>query len=102
MREKRYTRKAAEHTIHYKKAATCFNEALPLGNGRIGAVVYGGTFEDKISLNEDTLWGGYPKQMRKEDYPAIYQKASRLFEEGETAEAQRTLEDEFGDYLVQM
>lgn len=102
MREKRYTRKAAEHTIHYKKAATCFNEALPLGNGRIGAVVYGGTFEDKISLNEDTLWGGYPKQMRKEDYPAIYQKASRLFEEGETAEAQRTLEEGFGDYLVQM
>jgi len=41
-------------------------EALPLGNGRIGAFVYGGPISDKISLNEETLWAGYPKRC---EYP---------------------------------
>ena len=95
-------RRSSEHTLYYNREATCFNEALPLGNGRIGAMVYGGIVEEKISLNEDTLWSGYPKQQNVEDYPAIYQKARRLFESGKIAEAQGCLESGFGDYLVQM
>ena len=35
-------------------------EALPVGNGRIGAMVFGGTSQERIQLNEDTLWGGGP------------------------------------------
>lgn len=47
--------------LWYKKAATNWNEALPLGNGRLGAMVYGGTDISKnqtevVQLNEDTLW----------------------------------------------
>lgn len=47
--------------LWYKQPATQFVEALPIGNGRLGAMVYGGTDKEKISLNEDTLWSGYPK-----------------------------------------
>lgn len=40
----------------YKKPASCFEEALPIGNGSFGAMVYGGVCEDRLSLNHDTLW----------------------------------------------
>ena len=42
----------------YDREAAGFNEALPLGNGHIGAMVYGGVSDDRIGLNESTLWGG--------------------------------------------
>lgn len=93
---------ASEHTLRYKTQATCFNEALPLGNGRIGAMVYGGILEEKISLNEDTLWSGYPKEKNIEDYPSVYRNAISLFDEGRIEEAQKLLESSFGDHLVQM
>lgn len=93
---------ASEQTLRYRKEATCFNEALPLGNGRIGAMVYGGVEEETISLNEDTLWSGYPKNGNLEDYPTIHRKAMELYEAGSVEEAQKLLEGNFGDYLVQM
>lgn len=48
------------YTLWYDKPATCWVEALPLGNGRLGAMVYGGTQSDTIQLNEDTFWSGAP------------------------------------------
>ena len=50
-------------TLHYDKAATFFEEALVIGNGTMGGVVYGGTECDKISLNDITLWTGEPCNM---------------------------------------
>ena len=46
--------------LWYKREAACFEEALPVGNGNLGAMVYGGVKREKISLNEDTLWSGFP------------------------------------------
>lgn len=51
--------------IWYKKPASVWEEGLPLGNGRIGAMVFSGAVNDKIQVNEDTLWSGYPN---KSDY----------------------------------
>ncbi len=48
----------SDSRLWYDSPATSFNEALPLGNGRVGAMVYGGISRDKLSLNEDTLWAG--------------------------------------------
>ncbi|MDO5443958.1 MAG: glycoside hydrolase N-terminal domain-containing protein, partial [Bacteroidia bacterium] len=45
-------------TMRYLQPASSFNEALPLGNGHIGAMIYGGVEDDLINLNEATLWGG--------------------------------------------
>jgi alpha-L-fucosidase 2 len=48
------------NTLLYTQPATDWHEALPLGNGRIGAMVYGGDVQERIDLNEDTIWSGRP------------------------------------------
>ena len=47
-------------TLHYDKPATYFEEALPLGNGTMGAMVYGDPLHEHISINDITLWSGEP------------------------------------------
>jgi len=49
-----------ELTLHYDRPATYFEEALPVGNGRLGAMVYGDPFHEHLSLNDITLWTGEP------------------------------------------
>ena len=46
--------------LWYTKPATVWTEALPVGNGRLGAMVFGGVEEELIQLNESTLWSGGP------------------------------------------
>ena len=50
-------------TLHYARPATYFEEALPIGNGTMGGMVYGGTERERISLNDITLWTGEPCNM---------------------------------------
>ncbi|MEO8472594.1 MAG: glycoside hydrolase family 95 protein [Chryseolinea sp.] len=56
---------STDHTyatqMWYAKPAINWNEALPIGNGRLGAMIHGGVLIDKIQLNEQTLWSGGPK-----------------------------------------
>ena len=47
--------------LRYNKPAVQWTEALPIGNGRLGAMVFGGTAEGRIQFNEDTLWAGGPR-----------------------------------------
>lgn len=47
--------------LFYKTPAEKYINALPLGNGRMGAMVCGGITKEKINLNEDTLWSGFPR-----------------------------------------
>lgn len=54
------TRPSQELVLHYDQPASFFEEAFPLGNGLLGAMVYGGTDEERISLNDITLWTGEP------------------------------------------
>ncbi len=51
---------AQKLTLWYTNPATYFEEALPIGNGRIGAMVYGGADCDSIFLNDITMWSGKP------------------------------------------
>ena len=48
-------------TLWYPQPARIWEEALPVGNGRLGAMVFGGVFAERVQLNEDTLWSGGPK-----------------------------------------
>ncbi len=50
-------------TLHYNRPADYFEEALPIGNGTMGGMIYGGTECDRISLNDITLWTGEPCNM---------------------------------------
>lgn len=45
-------------TLWYDRPAKYWEEALPVGNGRIGAMIYGGVLRDHIQLNEETIWSG--------------------------------------------
>ena len=47
-------------TLHYDKPAAVWTEALPIGNGRLGAMVFGKPDEELLQLNEATLWSGGP------------------------------------------
>ena len=67
-----------DNTLWYDRPADYWVEALPLGNGRLGAMVYGGTQSDTIQINEDTFWSGSP-------YNNINPKA--LFRLGEIRDA---------------
>ena len=51
-------------TLRYHRPAEFFEEALVIGNGTMGGVVYGGTDVDRISLNDITLWTGEPCNMK--------------------------------------
>jgi alpha-L-fucosidase 2 len=51
---------AAELKLWYDKPASKWEEALPIGSGRMGAMVFGGTEQERIQFNEDTLWTGKP------------------------------------------
>ncbi len=46
--------------LHYDKPASLWVEALPIGNGRLGAMVFGGIEHEELQLNEETIWGGSP------------------------------------------
>ena len=46
--------------LNYDKPANNWNEALPIGNGRLGAMVFGGPNEERLQLNEETVWAGGP------------------------------------------
>ena len=48
------------HLLWYRQPAAEWTEALPVGNGRIGAMIFGGTASERLQLNEDTLWAGGP------------------------------------------
>ena len=50
----------APMVLQYDKPATYFEESLPIGNGKLGALIYGGTDDDVIYLNDITLWTGKP------------------------------------------
>lgn len=83
---------AKGNMLWYKQPAKKWEEALPLGNGRMGAMVFGGIRRERLQLNEDTLWAGYPVQ---EDHPgaaASLPEARRLLAEGKYAEAQQLIE----------
>lgn len=50
----------SKNVLWYRQSASVWEEAIPLGNGRLGAMVFGGVTDERIQLNENTLWDGYP------------------------------------------
>src|ERR1019366_5344951 len=46
--------------LWYAQPAVKWTDALPIGNGRLGAMIFGGVTDERIQFNEDTLWTGHP------------------------------------------
>lgn len=93
---------APKNSIWYYVPAMEWNEALPLGNGRLGAMVYGGANDECYSINEDTLWTGYPGSgTAGPSGKNVYPEASRLTKKGEFAQAQDLLEQNMSGLWTQ-
>ena len=84
-----------ENRLWYAKQAEAFEEALPLGNGKLGAMVYGKTGTEKISLNTDTLWSGHPEAKAEGDPYDAYLRAKQAFREDKRGEAEEILRVDF-------
>lgn len=82
--------------ISYKEAATEWLEALPIGNGRLGAMIYGGPETETITLNEDTLWSGFPVRNYRGLSHAAYRQAKEEAKRGNCKDAMDILEAELG------
>jgi alpha-L-fucosidase 2 len=76
-------------TLHYTRPAAEWVEALPVGNGRLGAMVFGGIHQERLQLNEDTLWAGGPYHPANSDARAALPEVRRLIDAGDYDAAQK-------------
>ncbi|MCP4450039.1 MAG: glycoside hydrolase family 95 protein, partial [Planctomycetes bacterium] len=82
------TVEADEHLkLWYKQPAEKWEQALPLGNGRLGAMVFGTVATERFQLNEESLWAGEPFDVYPEDYAANLKTLQQLVLAGRIAEA---------------
>ncbi|WP_375194217.1 glycoside hydrolase N-terminal domain-containing protein [Sphingobium sp.] len=75
-------------SLWYRKPAGQWTEALPVGNGRLGAMVFGGTAQERLQLNESTLWAGQPYDPVNPQAKAMLPKVRALIFEGRIEEAE--------------
>ncbi|MEK3900862.1 glycoside hydrolase family 95 protein [Paenibacillus sp. FSL R7-0179] len=74
--------------LRYSQPAAAWEEALPLGNGHMGAMVFGGTARELISLNEDTLWSGFPRDTNNYEALRYLKRTRELIAAGHYGEAE--------------
>ncbi len=79
--------------LWYEQPADRWEEALPLGNGRLGGMVFGGTVKERIQLNEDTLWAGFPRDNNNYEALRHLDTARSLIMEGKYSEAERVINE---------
>ena len=82
-------------TLWFERPATSFHESLPLGNGRIGAMVLGGLDEERIVLNESSVWSGSPEDADRPEAHTALPEIRRLLLEGRNVEAERLVNANF-------
>ena len=80
----------------YDAPAADWNEALPLGNGSIGAMIFGDPDGEKIALNHDTLWSGRPNNRMNPAVKEALPETVRLIENGKYRDAESRLQQSLG------
>ncbi len=86
---------AQDHRLWYSKPAAHWLEALPVGNSKLGAMIYGGTEVEIIQLNEETFWSGAPHENNSKESLEHLPKVRRLIFEGREKEAHQLIEKHF-------
>lgn len=79
--------------MRYKRPALEWQEAFPIGNGRLGAMVYADPVHEVLQINEDTIWSGYPEKEEKGMNRDAIEKAKKLAKAGRCEEATHVLEE---------
>lgn len=80
--------KAASLTLSYTEAASEWENALPIGNGRLGSMIYGQIESERWQLNEDSLWYGAPRERNAPDALKNLPRLRELLDLGKIAEAE--------------
>ncbi|KAA8545809.1 hypothetical protein F0562_020740 [Nyssa sinensis] len=73
--------------VRFSGPAKHWTDAIPIGNGRLGAMVWGGVASETLNLNEDTLWTGTPGNYTNPDAPKALSEVRKLVDDGHYAEA---------------
>ena len=81
--------------LWYDKPATIWLEALPVGNGRLGGMVYGGTQSDEIQLNEDSFWSGGPHNNNSTTSANNLERVRNLIFSGKEQNAEDIINQQF-------
>jgi alpha-L-fucosidase 2 len=81
--------------LWYDRPATQWVEALPIGNGRLGAMVFGDPCNEIIQLNENTVWAGQPNRNDNPEAKAALPEVRELIFEGKYKEAQNLADEKF-------
>ena len=79
---------AQNYKLWYDKPAMTWTQALPVGNGVIGGMVFGTPAAEHIQLNEETLWAGQPNQVLNPEAKEYLPKVRQLIFEGKYKEAE--------------
>ena len=74
--------------LWYTHSAKAWEEALPVGNGSMGAMIYGDPVRERISLNEDTLWSGTPRDKNNKEAARYLPEIRALMAQGRIVEAE--------------
>ncbi|WP_167459481.1 glycoside hydrolase family 95 protein [Pedobacter jejuensis] len=82
-------------SLWYTKPAEKWTDALPIGNGRLGAMIFGGVDNDHIQFNEETLWTGKPRNYNKKGASAYLPQIRKLLSAGRQKEAEDLAQKEF-------
>ncbi len=85
----------SDYRLFYNEPAFNWLEALPLGNGRLGAMVYGGVTQEQIQFNEETLWTGGPHDYSHKGAGKHLDKIRQLLFDGKQVEAQNLASEVF-------
>jgi len=81
--------------LWYKEPAKIWEEALPLGNGRLGAMVSGNVINESIGVNEESVWYGAPMDRNNKDAKEALPKLRKLIFDGKIADAEEMLASSF-------
>jgi len=83
--------------VVFASPATYFTDAAPIGNGRLGAMVWGGVESERLQINHDTLWTGGPGNYTNPKVPAVLSNVRSLVDNGKYPEATAAAYDLSGD-----
>ena len=87
--------------LWYRKPARKWIQALPIGNGRLGAMVFGTVNEDVLQLNEDTIWSGNPEDYNNDEASEHIEDVRELIFNGELEKAEEIVRKNMLGHFMQ-
>ncbi|MDQ7947874.1 MAG: glycoside hydrolase N-terminal domain-containing protein [Pedobacter sp.] len=85
----------SHYQLWYKQPAQKWTDALPIGNGRLGAMIFGQVAHDRLQFNEETLWSGGPRNYNLEGASAALPEIRKLLAAGKQKEAEELAQAQF-------